>query len=471
MLFNSIEYIILLSTSLAIYWLSPTLKIRQLVVLSSSIYFYMSWSKTFAVMLLVMIAINWLIGRKISQNKINTTRARFWLILSCVINLGMLAHFKYMNFFLDNIQNIGQIYDASFQTPILSILLPLGISFYVFELISYQVDVYQGKFSHERSPLVFAIFVLFFPHLIAGPICRAGQFIPQVRILQNFDGAQFYRGLYMFLAGFALKTGIADGIAPYVNIIFDTPANYSGFDNLMATIGFGIQILCDFWGYSLMALGAAYLFGYALPHNFNLPYAATSIRDFWRRWHITLSRWLRDYLYISLGGSRSSTPWKTYRNLALTMLLGGFWHGASWNFIIWGGIHGCALAINRWFDNANAPAFSKILFRTPVISWLLTMSTVFVAWVFFRATSFGDAISMLTQIFSPKQGWHESALSIEFFELVLLFIPLQWLVHATTYRNDIVLFYLWRPVAACTVLAAFSLIYYVDGNEFIYFQF
>lgn len=466
MLFNSIEYIILLAISLGVYWLSPTIRLRQYVVLASSIYFYMSWSKIFIVMLLAMIGINWLIGRKIGQ-----TKQRFWLILACVFNLGLLAYFKYMNFFIENIESLVRLNDANYKSVQMSIILPLGISFYVFELISYQVDIYRGKFEHEDNPIVFAIFVLFFPHLIAGPICRAGQFMPQIRVLQSWNGARFYNGLYMFLAGFALKCGIADGIAPFVNVIFSAPENYSGFDNLMATIGFGIQILCDFWGYSLMALGAALLFGYTLPHNFNLPYAALSIRDFWRRWHITLSNWLRDYLYIALGGSRTDVAWKIQRNLALTMLLGGLWHGASWNFIIWGALHGGALAVNRWFEIASVPKFIGSIFRWPPLAWFLTMTVVFIAWIYFRAISSGDATLMMERIFTPTSGWNNTKLAPAFFELILLYLPLQWLVHSTTYQRDVTALHILKPVLAVAVLAAFSFVYYVDGNEFIYFQF
>ncbi len=466
MLFNSIEYITLLTISLCAYWLTTSLKIRQWVVLGSSIYFYMSWSQIFIIMLLTMIGVNWFLGKKLAQ-----TKDRYWLIFAGIFNLGLLAYFKYMNFFLDNIQQIGQMYSPSFETPILSIILPLGISFYVFELISYQADIYRGKIEHENNPVVFAIFVLFFPHLIAGPICRAGQFIPQIHVLQRMNAAQVYRGLYFFLAGFALKCGIADGISPFVNVIFEAPENYSGFDNLMATIGFGVQILCDFWGYSLMALGAALLFGYGLPHNFNLPYASLSIRDFWRRWHMTLSSWLRDYLYIALGGSRTNAAWKVQRNLALTMLLGGLWHGASWNFIIWGAIHGVALVINRWFELTNTPKWFDNIFRWPPLAWFLTIGTVFASWVYFRATSFEDASTMLQHIYTPAINWTETKLAPEFFELILLYFPLQYLIHRTTYKNDIAFLPIWKATMASTFLAVFSFLYYVDGNDFIYFQF
>jgi len=466
MLFNSVEYITLLFMSLLLYWLTPYLLLRQLIVLVASIYFYMSWSPVFIIMLLGLIGINWLIGKKIGQ-----TKQRYWLILACVVNLGLLMYFKYINFFMENIASLMRVYDPAYHSTLINVILPLGISFYVFELISYQVDVYRGKFEHEPNPVVFAIFVLFFPHLIAGPICRAGQFMPQVHVLQRLDGVKFYNGLYMFLAGFALKCGIADGVAPFVNVIFSSPVGYTGFDNLMATIGFGVQILSDFWGYSLMALGASLLFGFVLPHNFNLPYGALCIRDFWRRWHMTLSNWLRDYLYIALGGSRTDAQWKIQRNLALTMLLGGFWHGASWNFIIWGGIHGVALAINRWFELANLPKALTLPFRWKPIAWFLTMVTVFIAWVFFRASTFDQAVTILGQIFTPAVNWDQTRLAPAFFELMVIFLPLQWLIHKTTFNFDMAAQGFRWQIPSVIALTAFSLIYYVDGNDFIYFQF
>lgn len=466
MLFNSLEYILLLGISLTAYWGVSSLRYRQFVVLASSSYFYMSWSEAFFLMLVIMVLLNWVIASILEK-----THEKFWLVLSCILNLGLLAYFKYMDFFLMNVSGVVQWFEPDFQSVTLSLILPLGISFYIFELIAYQVDIYRKEIQHEKNLVVFSIFILFFPQLIAGPICRAWQLIPQINLLQKFDGAVFYRGLYLFLCGFLLKSAIADGLAPYVNVIFDEPVNYSGFDNLMATIGFGIQILGDFWGYSLMALGAALMFGYELPHNFNLPYSAISIRDFWRRWHITLSSWLRDYLYIALGGSRTNKSWKVQRNLALTMLLGGLWHGASWNFVIWGAIHGGALAVNRWFQlSAFSNPLSSLL-RCPPIAWFLTMSTVFVAWIFFRASSFTDASLMLHQIVMPTANWADTAITPAFFELILIFIPLQYLIHRTTYKKDVTSLSFWKPAIASTFLALFSFIYYVDGSDFIYFQF
>lgn len=466
MLFNSLEYVVLLAITVAAYWAAPWLVVRQLIVFAASAWFYVSWSGAFFAMLAALVAINWVLGWQLQR-----TGRKGWLVAGCVLNLGLLAWFKYVKFLAENLATLAGLVKPGVSAPHLDIILPLGISFYVFELMSYLADVYRGKTQHERNPLAFSLFVLFFPHLIAGPICRAGQFLPQVKAKQVLDGGRFYNGIYLFLAGFALKTCIADGIAPYVNVIFRSPEGYSGFDNLMASIGFGVQILCDFWGYSLMALGAALLFGYVLPANFSLPYAALSIRDFWRRWHITLSSWLRDYLYIALGGNRGP-GWKVQRNLALTMLLGGLWHGASWNFVIWGAVHGIALAVNRWFDETPrlAPRV-KAVFAQPVLAWLLTMLVVFVGWVFFRAHTFHDAWTVLARIGTPAEGWLHTKLAPVFFELLLLYLPLQWLVHETTWKRDALQPRPAWQVPGFALLTAFALVYYVDGNQFIYFQF
>lgn len=417
-------------------------------------------------MLAALVLANWTIGWLIDRSG-----RRIWLVFGCALNLSLLAWFKYAKFLAENVASIFGWFQPGLSTPHMDIILPLGISFYVFELISYLADVYRRKASHEPNPVAFALFVLFFPHLIAGPICRAAQFLPQVNVLQNFSAKKFYNGIYLFVAGIALKCGIADGIAPYVNVIFSQPEQYSGFDNLNATIGFGIQIFCDFWGYSLMALGAALMFGYILPTNFNQPYSSSSIRDFWRRWHITLSNWLRDYLYISMGGGRSS-GWKVQRNLGLTMLLGGLWHGASWNFIIWGAIHGIALAINRWYEeSSHFPSWIRTLLSNRLCGWLMTMVVVFVGWIFFRASTFGDALNILSNILRPSERWATTQLAPLFFELLFLYVPMQWLVHKTTATaiSDTVQ-PAWQ-IPALSVLSAFAVVYYVDGSEFIYFQF
>ncbi|WP_327205964.1 MBOAT family O-acyltransferase [Rhizobium beringeri] len=357
------------------------------------------------------------------------------------------------------------------ESPRIPALLPLGISFYVFELISYAVDLYNKKMVAERNPLKLSIFVLFFPHLIAGPICRANQFMPQIGTLQKLSSDLIVTGAYLFVTGFALKCGIADGIAPYVNTTFANPGNYGGLDNLLAVVGFGVQIFCDFWGYSLMALGAAKLFGYDLPSNFNSPYTARSIQQFWRRWHITLSNWLRDYLYIPLGGSRDLSNFKITRNLMITMLLGGLWHGASYNFVIWGGIHGLALSVNRYYHLVRLPSGVKAVFSWAPISWILTMAVVFFSWIFFRAPTLSEALMVVSNIFSFGTGYMQTRLDGVFFELLVMFVILYFIANKTTNYQPIIHFSTRNQLLLFSIMFVFSLIYYVDGAQFIYFQF
>ncbi len=467
MLFNSEAYLLLLLVAVLAYWLSPRLVLRQLIVLAASLYFYASWSIPFTLMLVALIAVHWVVGFMVQARP-----PQRWIVAICMLDLGVLAYFKYSGFLAENIGALLAAFGQEGAWSPLQHVLPLGISFYMFELISYTVDVARKRIAHERNPLAFAIFVLFFPHLIAGPICRGGQFLPQVNRLQRFDGRQCYNGLYLFACGLALKCGLADGLAPFVNVIYAHPADYSGMDNAMATLGFGVQILGDFWGYSLMALGSSLLFGYVLPANFNAPYAARSIQEFWRRWHITLSNWLRDYLYFTLGGSQEARRWKIYRNLGITMLLGGLWHGASWNFIIWGGIHGAALAAHRaWRDAGTRLGLPGRFAAVPIVGWGMTMLVVFAAWVFFRAPDLAAALTVFDRMASWQPGWLDTRLAAAFYELLLWYVPLQWLIHRTTWQADMAAQPWYRQVAAIALLTGFCAVYYTDGSAFIYFQF
>jgi alginate O-acetyltransferase complex protein AlgI len=453
MLFNSIEYITLLAVTLTAYWCTKNLIVRQVVLFLASVYFYMSWSTTFILLLLCTVGINWLIGFKL--HKSGNIR---WLYLAVTLNLLSLGFFKYVNFFLENLfLTLGLVFNDLPDTPFFNVILPLGISFYTFEVLSYLIDIHRKKSEPEKEFLPFALFVLFFPHLIAGPICRTSQFIPQVKSLQTISIEGIYKGGLIFLGGFVLKTGIADGVAPYVNVIFENPVKYTGADNLFAVIGFGVQILGDFWGYSLMAIGSGYFFGIILPNNFNAPYFALSIQDFWRRWHITLSNWLRDYLYISLGGSKNQ-------------LLGGLWHGASWNFVIWGAIHGLALAAHRLWSEMSIKQVLQNIYGYKLLAWITTMIIVFVSWIFFRANDFHSATQIISQIIEPSQNWTNLNIALHFFELLGLFIVVHCIVRyfesitknqlGTIKSNLLLLFMSYLAVA-----------YYIDGNDFIYFQF
>ncbi len=353
MLFNSGTFLLLflLFYGLFLLWRERILW-RTLYFFGFSLFFYYKSSGFFFVLLIASTLVDFVLGHFIFRAK-TRGRQRFFLFLSLVANLGILGYFKYANFFLDTSNTLfGSRFDA------VDIFLPVGISFFTFQTMSYSIDVYRRKIrplteevtdvgSFFRQLLDFGFFVSFFPQLVAGPIVRAAEFIPQIRQPLRLSRDDLGRALLLIMGGLFKKAVISDYISVnYVDRVFESPELYSGFENLMAVYGYAVQIYCDFSGYSDMAIGLALLLGFRLPENFRLPYRAYNVQDFWRRWHISLSTWLRDYLYISLGGNRKGT-FRTYINLMVTMLLGGLWHGASWVFILWGGLHGLALAFDR----------------------------------------------------------------------------------------------------------------------------
>jgi D-alanyl-lipoteichoic acid acyltransferase DltB (MBOAT superfamily) len=322
-------------------------------------------------------------------------KRKFLLISSLVLFLGLLAYFKYTNFIIELINNF-----STQKIPFQSIFLPLGISFYTFELISYTVDVYKRKFKPVKRLLDFSFYISFFPHLVAGPIVRPNELVPQIRSKILIDKEHIGHGIFFILSGLLKKAIISDYIGVnFVDRIFDNPTLYSGVENLMGVYGYTLQIYCDFSGYSDMAVGIALLMGFHLPLNFNAPYQSTNITEFWRRWYISLSSWLRDYLYIPLGGNKAGKM-RQYINLMITMLLGGLWHGASFKFIVWGGMHGVALAL----DKGKMELMKKFkinihqYFLSKVVGWIFTFHLVAFCWIFFRASSFDSALSMIQQI-------------------------------------------------------------------------
>lgn len=324
------------------------------------------------------------------------------LIFSILINLGLLFYFKYTNFFIEivNDLNLGQI------KP-LSLILPIGISFYTFENLSYTIDVYRGKFKPVSSFLDYCFFLSFFPKLVMGPIVRASDFIPQIRKDIFISNSDIARGLYLILGGLFKKVVISDYIyVNYVQYIFDDPSRHSGIECLIGVYGYAMVIYCDFSGYSDMAIGMAKWMGFTINDNFDSPYQSSSITEFWRRWHISLSSWLKDYVYISLGGNRAG-KFRQYINLMLTMLIGGLWHGASFNFIVWGGMHGIALAVDK-VRISILSKLPKLNFRIPIlgklVGVLITFHFVCFCWIFFKAKSFHDADIILTQIFYNFNG-------------------------------------------------------------------
>lgn len=336
---------------------------------------------------------NWIYNAKKQSHK------KWILIFSIVINLGLLFYFKYTNFFIEIINDLklGQI------KP-LNLILPIGISFYTFENLSYTIDVYRGKFKPVQSFLDYCFFLSFFPKLVMGPIVRASDFIPQIRKDILISSTDISRGLYLILGGLFKKVVISDYIyVNYVQYIFDDPSRHSGIECLIGVYGYAMVIYCDFSGYSDMAIGMAKWMGFTINENFDSPYQSSSITEFWRRWHMSLSAWLKDYLYISLGGNRVG-KFRQYLNLMITMLLGGLWHGASFNFIVWGGMHGLGLAVDkiRMSLTDQIKIFNSKIFK--LLGVLLTFHFVCFCWIFFKASSFQDANIIITQIFTNFNG-------------------------------------------------------------------
>src|SRR5437667_5899257 len=345
MLFCSLEFFAFFAGVFALYWVIPWARPRVWLLLAASLYFYASWNKQLALPIAVSTAVDYTLARGMEATAV-PWRRRLLLGVSLVGNLSLLCYFKYANFFLASLEEALRAAGASSSLPTLSVLLPVGISFYTFEAISYTVDVYRGRMPAERSLPNFMVFILFFPHLVAGPIVRARDFLPQIGRRKRWSWPRMQVGVQFFLMGLFKKLAIADRMAQFVDPVFADPAAFKTGAVWVAVLAYALQIYCDFSGYTDMALGCAHLLGFHLARNFDMPYLATNISEFWRRWHISLSSWLRDYLFLPLGGSHGGN-WQTCRNLMITMPLGGLWHGASWTFIAWGVLHGLLLVIHR----------------------------------------------------------------------------------------------------------------------------
>jgi len=387
MLFVELRFFVFFAIVLLVYWSLAGNSMRKNFLLAASYFFYGSWDWRFAFMLFFIAVGDYTLARAMDQTR-NERRRLLYVILSLTMNLGVLGYFKYTNFFIGSA--IGLVHQLGFavQPVALHIILPVGISFVTFQSLSYTIDVYRHELRPARKLRDYLLFAAFFPQLVSGPIVRPSYFLPQLVSPRTIEAAEIREFALLFLIGFVKKTAVADNIAPYVDQVFAAPHAYSLGASIAATWLYATQIYCDFSGYTDMAIAVAGLLGFRLVINFNAPYLACSIQDFWRRWHISLSTWIRDYIYISLGG-RSSRLHITYRNLMVTMLLGGLWHGAAWTFVAWGGMHGAALVVNqeirRLIRSERFPALWQLL------GWFVTINFVCMAWIFFRATSFGTA--------------------------------------------------------------------------------
>lgn len=392
MLFSSGTFWVLFLAFIPLYSLLKRRLWQMIVfVVAFSFYFYYKSSGVFVILLFATSLFDWLLSRLLVKLKSPAAR-KLCVALSLIASLGILGYFKYANFFL---WNINAMVGANFQP--LDLILPVGISFYTFQSISYIVDVYKGRVAPTATWLEYAFFLSFFPALVAGPIVRADYFLPQIRENRHATRDEVYMGLWLIILGVVKKAVIADYIAQYNDLIFQSPTGYSGFETAMGIIGYTMQIYCDFSGYSDMAIGIAMIMGFRLAQNFNFPYKSQNLTDFWHRWHISLSTWLRDYIYIPLGGNRKGTK-RTYINNFATMLIGGLWHGAAWKFVFWGAMHGAGLAVHK----ASKPWLDRLGSSWPVkaFSWLLTMTVVALLWVFFRADSWTDSWLIIHNAFT-----------------------------------------------------------------------
>ena len=461
-----IFFLVVFFTSWSIYH-KPDL--RKLFLLFASYFFYGFWDWRFVSLLFFSSLLNFLAGHFIAKSTV-AGRRKFILIVAIIINLGILGFFKYYGFFLESLGELLLTFNIERDLPFLEIILPVGISFFTFQGISYVVDIYRGKVHGNYTMLDVMLYISFFPQLVAGPIVRAADFMPQLRAQPQPQNILATMGMLLILWGIFKKAIVANYLSvELVDPVFFDPSRYSSFDVLFACYGYAVQIYCDFSAYSDIAIGVAALLGYHFPKNFDQPYRAASLREFWHRWHISLSTWLRDYLYIPLGGNRLGTI-KTYRNVFITMFLGGLWHGAAWNFLLWGTFHGSGLMVERFIESFWTPQKRSTLFRYLMI--LLTFHFVCFTWIFFRAENFELALNFLTAF----GNWHLATTLVTpfIFSLIALgigihFTPPQTLPRLENFfhRQSIIVqgaFYGFVIVA----IEAFGM----DGvAPFIYFQF
>lgn len=479
MLFNSVQFFIFFPVVVATYFALPKW-CRWLWLLAASYFFYMSWHVEYIVLILFSTIVDYVVSLRMARLPEKKQRRKY-LLLSLITNLGLLFTFKYYNFFSDSLSTLGHAANIPLSLPALNILLPVGISFYTFQTLSYTIDVYRGRLQPERHVGIFALFVAFWPQLVAGPIERAQHLLPQFRQSFAFDYERVRIGLLQMLWGFFKKLVIADRLAIYVNAVYNNPDQYDALPIAVATLFFAFQIYCDFSGYSDIAVGAAKVMGYDLMENFRTPYFSLSITEFWQRWHISLSTWFRDYLYIPLGGNRVPR-WHWYLNLLITFLISGLWHGANWTFIVWGLLHGLYVVV----ENMLRPFASRIGEYHPNVEMVInhklvrgpiTFGLVTFAWIFFRANSISDATIIIRHLFVNLDGvgLFTAGDRLEvvwgFFVIGLLFFHEAWL-GTSFWRKEGIMQYSWLRWGYYTTLIFFITWFGVFSNsEFIYFQF
>ncbi len=470
MAFNSLTFVLFCLVVFPLYYFS-TLRLQNLLLLIASYVFYGAWDWRFLSLIVLSTLIDFVVGKKLHHSQDDKVRRKY-LLLSCIFNLGMLGVFKYFNFFISSAESlIGTLTELPTENLRLNIVLPVGISFYTFQTMSYTIDIYRRKLEPTTDLLNFALFVAYFPQLVAGPIERASHLLPQICSPRTITWTHVREGIWLIILGLFKKIVIADNLAIIANQAFGAEETPNGLICLLAIYAFAYQIYCDFSGYSDIARGLARLMGIDIMKNFNIPYLSTNPSEFWRRWHISLSTWLRDYLYISLGGNRGTVN-KTYRNLMLTMILGGLWHGAAWTFIFWGIYQGLLLVIHRLtcIDRQIFQLNHKVLKALWMIVWF---HFVCFGWLIFRAESMEQVYEFTIHIFTdflPHRGVGE------YIAYLVLFVPMLWLVelfmkNADDPREGIGWKYGVGYVVICLMLLAMVLFPAPVQQTFIYFQF
>lgn len=479
MLFNSLTFAVFLPIVFAAYWLLPH-RFRWILLLAASYYFYMSWNVKYVVLILLTTVVSYLAAIGI-EHSLTTRQKKCWLAGAAVISLGILFVFKYFNFAMDSLAAVMGMLAIPMHPVTLKLLLPVGISFYTFQTLSYVVDVYRGECAAEKHFGMYALFVSFFPQLVAGPIERTTNLLPQLKREKTFSYSKASYGLKLMAWGFFKKIVVADTLAVYVNNVYGNLSSYTGLSLIVASVFFAFQIYCDFSGYSDIAIGVSKLLGIDLMQNFRSPYFSGSVKEFWSRWHISLSTWFRDYVYIPLGGNRCGKL-RHKLNLLITFLVSGLWHGANWTYVIWGGLHGLVQIV----ETTVRPKKTQVSRGwKQVLSVLLVFVFTTAAWVFFRAENLSDAIYVFLHAFdhitSPvqyvMQGLTGMALTVlSCFEILLMLAVLLLFDFFSLKRDTIVRISEMKPVLRWTIYVVFLLLmlYLLPTNpsgQFIYFQF
>ena len=473
MLFNSLTFVVFYAVVTTLYWSLRGWNLRKNLLVVASYIFYGAWNPPFAALLFSTTAMDFWLGRQIAKAQTQPAKKR-WLVASVCMNLSMLGFFKYGNFLLQNFQWLLARLGIVYQPPHLDILLPVGISFYTFHSLSYTLDIYRGVLQPTRSLRDFILAVSFFPQLVAGPIVRAGDFLPQLHYPPRLKANQFLWGLALMTLGLFEKTVLADTLlSGPADRVFGYAGPLAVMDSWAGVLAFAGQIFFDFAGYSITAIGAALTLGFHLKDNFRFPYAAVGFSDFWRRWHISLSTFLRDYLYIPLGGNQVP-PFRMAVNLVIVMFLGGLWHGAAWTFVVWGLLHGSYLVIERvlriFFENETWAGHPV----TRVVAGFATYGAVCIAWVFFRASDFTVASRMLSGMFGGHPNGDMILTTRELLQIALVtggVIALHWAMRDESFETTVMRLPAWAITAIGSFMAFAVIFTQGTSNAFIYFQF